>query len=315
MMRMNPSIRMHPNVCSRKALMNIFNRGAIHYRHQSTKPAYEGHIPLNWFENAILAAGSAFMSLANPRRGDMVAALAETTAGPSLPRLRDLMLESEEGRRILKERPRVNTSTVDMDKLAKYPEGTFGRAYCRVFPMFFLRTDLPNHLPPLPPSCTPSTYRVSHTRQVHYISDPELAYVMQRYRECHDFYHCITNLPVNVSSELAVKYFEFANLGLPMTAIAALFGPLRLRADQRTRLFAEFVPWALKCGGSARSLITVYWEKRWDQDIGELKKELGIWDPPEVKWGKPLKEAQDAILARQKTPTNGKPSAYRPGYQ
>ncbi|KAL4266698.1 Ubiquinone biosynthesis protein COQ4, mitochondrial [Pleurotus pulmonarius] len=284
MMRMNPSIRMHPNVCSRKALMNIFNRGAIHYRHQSTKPAYEGHIPLNWFENAILAAGSAFMSLANPRRGDMVAALAETTAGPSLPRLRDLMLESEEGRRILKERPRVNTSTVDMDKLAKYPEGTFGRAYVT----WLERCGV-----------TPDT-----REPVHYISDPELAYVMQRYRECHDFYHCITNLPVNVSSELAVKYFEFANLGLPMTAIAALFGPLRLRADQRTRLFAEFVPWALKCGGSARSLITVYWEKRWDQDIGELKKELGIWDPPEVKWGKPLKEAQDAILARQKTPTN-----------
>lgn len=283
-MRLNPSVRMRPNVCSRKAMVNMFNRGCIHNRHQSTKPAYEGHIPLNWFENAILAAGSAFMSLANPRRGDMVAALAETTAGPSLPRLRDLMLESEEGRKILKERPRVNTSTVDMDKLAKYPEGTFGRAYVT----WLERCGV-----------TPDT-----REPVHYISDPELAYVMQRYRECHDFYHCITNLPVNVSSELAVKYFEFANLGLPMTAIAALFGPLRLRADQRTRLFAEFVPWALKCGGSAKSLITVYWEERWDQDVGELKKELGIWDPPEAKWGKPLKEAQDAILARQKAHAN-----------
>lgn len=59
----------------------------------------------------------------------MVAALGETTAGPSLPRLRDIMLESEEGRQILKDRPRVNTQTVDMDTLAKYPEGTFGRAY------------------------------------------------------------------------------------------------------------------------------------------------------------------------------------------
>lgn len=35
----------------------------------STTPAYEGHIPLNWFENAFLAVGSAVMSLANPRRG------------------------------------------------------------------------------------------------------------------------------------------------------------------------------------------------------------------------------------------------------
>ena len=32
-------------------------------------PAYEGHIPVNWFENAFLAVGSAVMSLVDPRRG------------------------------------------------------------------------------------------------------------------------------------------------------------------------------------------------------------------------------------------------------
>jgi len=60
---------------------------------------------------------------------DMIAALGETTAGPSLPRLRDLMLESPEGRKILKDRPRVNSSTIDMDRLVQLPEGSFGRAY------------------------------------------------------------------------------------------------------------------------------------------------------------------------------------------
>ena len=59
----------------------------------------------------------------------MVAALGETTAGPALPRLRDRMLESAEGRQILKERPRVNSSTIDMHALSMLPEGTFGRAY------------------------------------------------------------------------------------------------------------------------------------------------------------------------------------------
>lgn len=34
-----------------------------------TQPAYEGHVPLNWFEASFLTLGSAFMSLANPRRG------------------------------------------------------------------------------------------------------------------------------------------------------------------------------------------------------------------------------------------------------
>jgi len=128
---------------------------------------------------------------------------------------------------------------------------------------------------------------------VHYISDPELAYVMQRYRECHDFYHCITNLPVNVESEVALKIFEFANLGIPMTALSALFS-IRLDPRKRSRLFSEYVPWALRCGGSARSLITVYWEERWGQDVQELKRELGIWDPPEARWRKPLTEAKVA---------------------
>jgi ubiquinone biosynthesis protein COQ4 len=129
---------------------------------------------------------------------------------------------------------------------------------------------------------------------VHYIDDPELAYVMQRYRECHDFYHCIVNLPVSVEAEIAVKYFEFANLGLPLAALSAIFGPLRLNSAQLQRLFSEYVPWALRCGGSARSLITVRWEHRWEQNIEDMKKELGLWDAPPAKWRKPLSEARRA---------------------
>ncbi|KAG6879830.1 Ubiquinone biosynthesis protein [Termitomyces sp. T32_za158] len=247
-------------------------------RSNSTAPAYEGHIPLHWVEKTVLAVGSAFMSITDPRRGDMIAALGETTAGSSLPRLRDALLYSSEGRRILRDRPRVNSTTVDMDQLAQYPEGTFGRAYIT----WLERCGV-----------TPDT-----REPVHYIDDPELAYVMQRYRECHDFYHCICNLPVNVESELALKFFEFFNLGLPVTAISAAFGPIRLNSQKRARLYSEYVPWALRCGGSARNLITVYWEKRWDQDVEEMKKEFGIWDPPEARWTRPLSEAKAAAAKR-----------------
>jgi hypothetical protein len=37
-----------------------------------------------------------------------------------------------------------------------------------------------------------------------YIDDPELAYVMQRYHECHHFYHCLTNLPF-IKSKIALN--------------------------------------------------------------------------------------------------------------
>lgn len=136
---------------------------------------------------------------------------------------------------------------------------------------------------------------------MHYIADPELAYVMQRYRECHDFYHCINSLPVNVESELALKYFEFANLGLPVAAISAIFGPLRLDSEKRHRLLREYVPWALRVGGSARPLINVFWEERWGQDVRELKGELGLEDPPPARWGKPLTEAAKNARRRETT--------------
>jgi ubiquinone biosynthesis protein Coq4 len=63
------------------------------------------------------------------RNLNMIAALGETTAGLNLSRLRDLLLESPEGWHILKDRPCVNSSTINMNKLAQYPDGCFGRAY------------------------------------------------------------------------------------------------------------------------------------------------------------------------------------------
>jgi ubiquinone biosynthesis protein COQ4 len=132
------------------------------------------------------------------------------------------------------------------------------------------------------------------------VDDPELAYVMQRYRECHDFYHCVVNLPVDVTSELAIKFFEFANLGLPMAGFAAAFGHLRISQAKRARLFQEYVPWAIKCGSSAKSMITVYWEQRWEQSMDELKKELGLWDAPIARWPK-AKAAESQVKVPKPT--------------
>jgi ubiquinone biosynthesis protein Coq4 len=39
------------------------------------------------------------------------------------------ILESAKGRQILKERPKVNSEAVDMDRLSQFPEGSFGLAY------------------------------------------------------------------------------------------------------------------------------------------------------------------------------------------
>lgn len=157
---------------------------------------------------------------------------------------------------------------------------------------------------------TPGPHASPTSHKVHYVQDAELAYVMQRYRECHDLYHCIVNLPVQVEYELAVKFFEFANLGLPVAGFAAAFGHLPISSKKRARLFNDYVPWAIKCGSSAKSLITVYWEERWEQDVEKIREEFGIWEPPAATWRKPLNEAKDAAARKSKqTQVSEGPSA------
>jgi len=136
---------------------------------------------------------------------------------------------------------------------------------------------------------------------VHYIADPELAYVMQRYRECHDFYHALFSFPVSVQYELALKMFEAFHFGLPMAYFSALLGPIRLKGDARSMLVRDYLPWAMRCAASCKPLISVYWEERWEMPLSQLKEELGVWDPPiEARWGKRLSEADRERRRRAK---------------
>ena len=77
-----------------------------------------------------------------------------------------------------------------------------------------------------------------------------------------------------------------------MAGFAAAFAPLRLSSQKRALFFNEYAPWAIKCGTSAKSLITIYWEKRWEQSVEKVKEEYGIWDPPVVRW---LKSAAERL--------------------
>ncbi|KAG1179029.1 hypothetical protein G6F70_004393 [Rhizopus microsporus] len=222
---------------------------------------YDTHIPISNTERAVLTVGSAFAALANPLRGDMVATLGETTGHLFLTRIRDQMLQSDEGRRILRERPVINTKTINFDKLKEEcAPGTFGHAY-----VSWLKGE----------GVTPDT-----RCEVQFVDDEELAYVMNRYRQIHDFFHTLTGLGVTVEEEVALKWFEWVQTGLPMTMLASLFGPLRLTWTERIRLYRDYVPWALQCGASCTPLMNVYYEHNFHKPLDEFRKQLGIILPP-----------------------------------
>ncbi|CAK3795110.1 Ubiquinone biosynthesis COQ4, mitochondrial [Lecanosticta acicola] len=226
-------------------------------------PNYPGHVPLTWLERGALAIGSAFGSLKNPYRHDLIASLGEATAKPYfVSRLRQAMLANPTGRRILKDRPRITSQTLKLEELRKLPENTVGKAYAA-----WLDRE----------GVTPDT-----RDQVRYIDDPEEAYVMQRYRETHDFTHAITGLPVIIEGELAVKAFEFANTLLPMTALS-LVAIVRLKPVERKRFFEIYLPWALRNGLKAEEVVNVYWEEELETDVDVLRARLGIETPPDLR--------------------------------
>ncbi|TVY40572.1 Ubiquinone biosynthesis protein coq4, mitochondrial [Lachnellula subtilissima] len=226
-------------------------------------PNYEGHVPLTRVERAGLAVGSAVMSWLNPRRGDLIAALGEATATPYfIYRLRDAMLASPTGRRILHDRPRISSKTLSMDYLRGLPANTVGRAYADWLDREGVSTDTRN--------------------SVKYIDDEECAYVMQRYRECHDFYHALTGLPVMVEGEVALKAFEFANTLLPMTGLS-MFAVTRLKPAERQRFFTIYLPWAISNGLRSKDVINVYWEEQLERDVEELRNELCIEKPVDLR--------------------------------
>lgn len=136
---------------------------------------------------------------------------------------------------------------------------------------------------------------------VKYIDNEECAYVMQRYRESHDFYHALTGLPVFVEGEVALKAFEFANTMLPMTGLS-LFAVTRMKPAERSRFWQTYLPWALSNGLESKEIINVYWEEELERDVNDLRAELGIERPPDLReTRKTLREQRKAAKQKRKT--------------
>jgi ubiquinone biosynthesis protein COQ4 len=221
---------------------------------------YKGHVKTTPLQKLALAVGSALIAFYDPLRTDMVAILGETTGLLALRQMHEKMKRHPVGQLILTEKPRVNTSTVRMEHLNTLPEHTFGKAY---YQFMKLHGFSPNERP-----------------QVRFVDDEELAYVMQRYREVHDFWHVISGLETNVLGEIALKWFEFLHTGLPMCGLSSIVGPLRLSLCDQWRLGHEYIPWAFECNRRCQFLMNVYYEKHFDEPLEDLRKKLGFIRPP-----------------------------------
>uniref|UniRef100_A0A1B6LGW4 Ubiquinone biosynthesis protein COQ4 homolog, mitochondrial n=1 Tax=Graphocephala atropunctata TaxID=36148 RepID=A0A1B6LGW4_9HEMI len=214
------------------------------------------YIPTTTFQKIALSVGASLVSLMNPTRGDMIAILGEASGERALQFMHSAMLNSEEGREILREAPRINSKTVDLNRLRSLPEGTVGRVYYNFLEKNKVTPD--SRLP------------------VQFVDDVQLAYTMQRYRETHDLNHAVLGMPTNMLGEVTVKWVEAFQTRLPMCIGGAIFGAMRLKPKQRQKYISTHLPWAIRTGMNSKPLLCVYFEKRWDQPLSDLHKELNI---------------------------------------
>lgn len=221
---------------------------------------YDHHIPTSDLQKIILAGGSALTALSDPWRADMVAVNGEVTGLPALKHMLSRMQKSTEGQTVLAEKPRITSALIPY--LSSLPPSSLGNHYSTFLSKY---------------SITPDS-----RAPVNFVDSPELAYVMTRYRETHDLTHCILDMPTNMVGEVAVKWVEALQFGLPMCIGGAIFGPLRFGAKQRNH-YRAILPWAVHTGKTAGFLLSIHYENRWEQDMADFKKEFNISTAPEFK--------------------------------
>lgn len=224
-------------------------------------PQYPTHVPLTKLQKGALAAIASLGAFANPRRADLVAVVGETTGVSALRAIRDRMRRSPEGQELLALRPRVTDESVA--HAWDLPPGTFGGAYAQFMGKRGFRAD--------------------ERPAVRFVDDPELAWVAARAREVHDFWHVLFGCGTDVFGEAALKAVEFMQTGLPMTAMAVVAGEWRLKPEDRKLMNEVYLPWALRAGAGAADLVTLHYEKHFEEDLEELRRRWRIIPAPTVR--------------------------------
>jgi ubiquinone biosynthesis protein COQ4 len=212
-----------------------------------------------------VALHSATTAFSDPTRADAVAALGEVTGHVALTNMYDRMMSDATGQDILRDRPIVSKANLPIDDFLRQASDddapmTFGKAY-GVF--------LKGH-----------GFDPDERDEVKHISNPELAYIMLRYRQCHDYWHVLTGLPPTVLGELGLKWLELLQTGLPVAALSATVGSLRLTPEERKVLTNHYLPWAVRMSQQSAYLMNVYYEKEFDTDLEELRRKLRIEPAP-----------------------------------
>lgn len=167
--------------------------------------------------------------------------------------MRDQFRRDPTGAAALRDKPRIH---VNLDELAKLPEGTLGRTFA-------------DHMRAngLDPKSIPTL-----------AAGDELEFIRAHLYETHDVWHAVTGFDTDVAGELGLQAFYAAQApgGLPWMLMAMGFLNTALYAmdDRERRLDAISRGWEM--GRAAKPLFGVRWDQLWSAPIEEVRRSLGV---------------------------------------
>lgn len=177
----------------------------------------------------------------------------EITGRPRYRRLLAEMAATPEGRRLLAERPELSSERVDFAHLRALPASTFGNAYAR-------------HLDD---NAITADYQAAATRHV---DDPDMAYLMRRFRQTHDVWHALLGIGITGHEEVLIHWFSYGQLRLPVSALIMVFGTMKhLLLERRWEALRHSMLEAYRAGRDADPLLPVYWEDLWEHPLDEVR--------------------------------------------
>ncbi|MEO8700153.1 MAG: Coq4 family protein [Kofleriaceae bacterium] len=177
----------------------------------------------------------------------------EITGRPRYRRLLRDLANSPEGQRLLADRPELSSDHVDYDQLRRLPATTLGGAYVRHLDGNGITAD----------------YQAAATRHV---DDPDMAYLMRRFRQTHDVWHALLGIGITGHEEVLIHWFSFGQLQLPVSALIMVFGSMKhLLLERRWDAVRHSMLEAYRAGRDAAPLLGVCWEDLWELPLDEVR--------------------------------------------
>jgi ubiquinone biosynthesis protein COQ4 len=162
---------------------------------------------------------------------------------------------SEEGRRMLSERPSLQGKELDLAALERLPEGTLGHGFARYF--------RDNKISPFE-----TTLELKN----------DIDYIGKRYRETHDLLHVLTGYATDVMGEMELQAYALGNLGIRTAAFILLLSSFEFlkvpqsgvgRSEYLRRLWAAY-----HRGRASQQFLGFRFEDHWETPVATLSARL-----------------------------------------